>query len=153
MSLEKAAGAAGTLQLNGTLLTICRPSARDMAKYRAFIRQQLDKVPSPLLTIRDDLKLLPKRERQAVLKMAYDNRMSIRSLSSPQAAEIMEGNDSTAYLLWLCARRDHPDLTYEKVLEGVEASDLETIQDAMESVLGDKKKEQPDGVKEVAASG
>lgn len=132
--------AAGTINLNGTVLTLRKPSGKDIGKWRAFIRQKVEELPSPIKEMREELRYLNSRDRREMLKIMHDNRMSRKSLTSPQAKEIMEGNESTAYLLYLCAKTNHPDVTYESALEMVESSDLKSVQEAMDALLGDDEK-------------
>lgn len=145
--LEKATGSAGTINLGGTTFLLERAKGNDLGQWRAFIRERLKKrAANAFDCIRGDLDKLKPRDRREVLKVATENRIAAESLTSPQAAEVMEGLDATAFMLWLSIRRNHPDVTFEKVLELAGETDLIDLQDKLDAINGvAEKKENPDG--------
>lgn len=143
-SLQKATGAAGTVTLGDQTYLLTRAKAKDLAQWRAFIKKKMANAPDPFDRIRDSLKLLSSRDRKEVLKLAYENRIASTSLDSPQAREIMEGTEATAFLLWLSIRNEHPDVKYEDILARTEECDLSTLHEALDAIngMGPAKKEE-----------
>lgn len=147
-SLEKATGSAGTITLGGNTYLLTRSKAKDLAQWRAWIKKKLANQPDPFDKIRDSLKFLKPRDRKEVLKLAYENRVASTALDSPQAREVMEGMEAVAFLLWLSIRNEHPEVTFEQVLELAGEEDINVLHEALDAVngMGDSaKKEERNG--------
>lgn len=143
-NLAAAVGANGTVEVNGRLLTLRALTVNDIGTLHAFVKTKLEQIESPFAKIKEELKHLSKEDRRYLLRTAYENRINDKSLSSPQAQEILNGKEGVAYMLWLSARATHPDLTYEQALEDTGKSSLATLKAILDKVNGEdepKKKE------------
>jgi hypothetical protein len=134
--IQKATGAAGSVEIGGKTYLLTRLRNKNMAQWQEFIKKRLRAAPNPFAQIKEDIKVLDRQNQARVLRMAYDNRVSRESLTSPQAQQIMEENESKGFMLWLSIRAEHPEVTYDEVLAGVEEMDMLATAEALEAISG-----------------
>jgi hypothetical protein len=135
-NLSKAVGAAGSCIIDGKTCLMSRLKVKDIAQWEEFIKGKLKSAENPFDKIKDQIRFLRSEEKRTVLKIAYDNAYSMDSLDSPQAKRIMDGMDSRAFMVWLSARKEQPDVTREQTAEAIGEMEPTELADLVEAISG-----------------
>lgn len=93
----------------------------------------------PLVRFKQQMELfkdapLEKDERQELWKQALADSSEIKSLSDPAAKDVMQSIEGIAYCLWLCAKHEQPDITYDAALHALNFN-REEIENALNQVM------------------
>jgi hypothetical protein len=135
--------AGGTLVLGGKTYLLKQLTLGDYGQVQAWLRQRL---PKPFAVVAEAIKdLLPIKDidpegyaearRQLVLAAMEDAKRGDGSGAPPEmVAECLNSPDGIAYLLWLCARKEQPQTTYEEIRAGVNTADLKDLKKHLDAV-------------------
>jgi hypothetical protein len=122
---EAAAGGPGFLQLNGTTYLVGQPTAQDMAALHRYFRERLQ---NPLAAIAGDLESLPPQYRAAAIKAAVELRAGGGAELTPgYVGEQLLQPHGCAMLAWLLIRKNHPEVTLEKIAPHVTAENASDV--------------------------
>lgn len=80
----------------------------DYGEFERFVQRRFIEVAT------QNIDLIPQENRQGILNHAYDKAAAI-IFTSPDALTIMRTVDGVAFRTYLGVRRNHPEVTYEKI--------------------------------------
>jgi hypothetical protein len=139
MDLDSLTGAGGTLEVGGRLLSLKHLNAYDMGMLEAFFKERRER---PMKRFLEEVQILaplkasdPDAYREAfdrLLLQAHEEEK--QGLDAGGLRSSMDGMEGVAYTLWLMARGNHPDLTFEWLKEAVCTADLSVLKKKVDFV-------------------
>lgn len=139
--LEALTGAGGTVVLGGQTLTVRQLTLGDLSNISAYVRERL---PKPLVDYMKEMRELQELKEldpatyqsisDELLKKAWKRKAEMESAGSPEATAVSSTPEAIAYTLWLSCRRDHPDLTPEKIKAMLDDESIENIKAKLDIV-------------------
>lgn len=124
MDIDQLTGAGGTIEVGGRTLTLHQLNAIEMGKMNAFIKERAVRPMSRF--IEEVAQLAPLKEADPDLWRSSVDQLLLQAHEEEKLGAMAEASltyeqhlEATAYTLWLMCYRDHPDVSYEWMLEKV----------------------------------
>ena len=141
--LETMTAAGGTIVLGGRTYLMKQLTLGDYGQVQTWLRQRL---PKPFAVVADALKdLEPIRafdpegyaeaRKQLLLAAMEDAKRGDGTGAPPEmVADCLNSPDGIAYLVWLCVRKEHPEVAYETIRAAINSENLTALKKHLDSV-------------------
>lgn len=141
--LEQITGAGGTLSLGGQTYLLKQLNLSDYAQIQAWLRQRL---PRPFQVVAEALKdLLPLKEMDPAAYEATRKELMLAAMEDAKKGDgvgadpvmveqALNSPDGMAYILWLCIRKEHPEVKLETIDAALKTENIGEVKKKLDEI-------------------